>query len=243
MGSFPTTKAVSTFSTSFINVYPGTTTIYYGLFGGSSYSRQDSITQLPTWSSSSITRASGWSNSNSMGVYTITFSSSALVFPEGSYMVMTLDSQLYMFDDYCKQMGGFVQGTTLTTSNLICRKEGPQDILIAGYSQIAAGTTLSVTLYLQVQVSSLTTYNPRARIIVYSSSANKIIDAYTDTFTLSVGSFGPSTLQIMDYMEQTLKKDTSQELDFSFTLTTNTLGTGDYFTVDFGNWTIDPAIT
>lgn len=46
----------------------------------------------------------------------------------------------------------------------------------------------------------------------------------------------------MDYMEQTLKKDTAQELDFSFTLTSNTLGTGDYVVVDFGNWTIDAAL-
>ena len=57
-----------------------------------------------------------------MGIYTISFSSAGLAFPEGSYMTVTLDSQLYMFDDYCKQMGGFVQGTTLNTSNLICRK-------------------------------------------------------------------------------------------------------------------------
>ena len=105
-----------------------------------------------------------------------------------------------MFDEYCKQMSGFVQGTTLLTSNLICRKNDVQDILIAGYNQISAGTTLSITLYLQVQVSSLTTYNPRARIIVYSSSNAKIIDAYTSTYSLSVSLNGPATLQILDYM-------------------------------------------
>jgi hypothetical protein len=38
-----------------------------------------------------------------------------------------------------------------------------------------------------------------------------------------------------------LKKDTAQELDFTFTLTSNTLSNGDYVQVDFGNWTIDPA--
>lgn len=201
LGSFPTTKAVSTFSTSFIKVYTSQTNIYNGYFSAQgTHSKQDSITHVTSWSTSAITRVSGWSNSNSMGIYTISFSSAGLVFPEGSYMVVTLDSQLYMFDDYCKQMGGFVQGTTLTTSNLICRKNEVRDILIAGYSDIAAGTSLSITLYLQVQVGSLTTYNPSARIIVYSSSGAKIIDAYTNSFTLSVTQHGPSTLAIMDYM-------------------------------------------
>ena len=39
----------------------------------------------------------------------MSFGSAGLVFPEGSYMSVTLGSQLYMLDDYCKQMGGFVQ--------------------------------------------------------------------------------------------------------------------------------------
>lgn len=39
-----------------------------------------------------------------------------------------------------------------------------------------------------------------------------------------------------------MKRVTSQEFSFTFTLNTNTLGTGDYVTVDFGNWTIDPSL-
>ena len=127
-------------------------------------------------------------------------------------MVITLTSNFYMFDDYCKQMSGFVQGSTLTTSNLICRKNAAQDILIAGYSTISAGTPLSITLYLQVVAGSLTTYNPYARIIVYNptSPPSKIIDANTNSYSLVVSSYGPSTLSLMTYMEQTLKKDTAQ---------------------------------
>jgi hypothetical protein len=148
-----------------------------------------------------------------------------------------------MFDDYCYQMSGFVQGTTLATSNLICRKNAVQDILIAGYSTISSGTSLSITLYLQIIASTLTTYNPRARIIVYNSNGAKIIDGYTSTYSLVVSSHGPSTLGLMSYMEQIIKPDSAQEFDFSFTLSTTILGTGAYIIVDFGNWTIDPATT
>lgn len=101
-------------------------------------------------------------------------------------MVVTLDSQFYMFDDYCKQMSGFVPGTTLDTSNLICRKNGGQDILIAGYNSIASGTSLSITLYLQVIAGTTGTYYPTARIIVYSSTGAKIIDGYSNSYTLTV---------------------------------------------------------
>jgi hypothetical protein len=97
-------------------------------------------------------------------------------------------------------MSGFVQGSTLTTSNLICRKNAAQDILIAGYSTISAGTSLSISLYLQIVAGSLTTYTPNARIIVYSSTGAKIIDANTAAYTLTVSQYGPSTLSVMNYM-------------------------------------------
>ena len=43
-------------------------------------------------------------------------------------------------------------------------------------------------------------------------------------------------------MYQKIQKGTSLEFDFSFRLQTNTLtGSGSYFTIDFGDWTIDPA--
>ena len=209
LGNFPTTSAVSTFTTAFIYAYHDSSTIYYPDFSPNGY-KQDAITHATSWTSSSITKVSGLTNSNSMGIYTITFRSAALTFPEGSYMIITLDSQFLMFDDYCKQMGGFVPGTTLVTSNLICRKNGGQDILVAGYNSIASGTTLSITLYLQVVGVSLTSYSPNARIIVYSSTGAKIIDANTNSYSLTVSQYGPQTLSLMDYMEQTLKKDTAQ---------------------------------
>lgn len=185
LGNFPTTSAVSTFTTAFITAYHDTSNIYYGDFSPNTY-KTDSITHVTSWSTCSISRVSGWSNSNSMGIYTLSFRSSALSFPEGSYMVVTLDSQFYMFDDYCKQMSGFVPGTTLDTSNLICRKNGGQDILIAGYNSIASGTSLSITLYLQVIAGTTGTYYPTARIIVYSSTGAKIIDGYSNSYTLTV---------------------------------------------------------
>lgn len=108
-------------------------------------------------------------------------------------------------------MSGFVPGSTLSTSNLICRKNSAQDVYIAGYNTISAGTSLSIKLYLSVNVGVVGgTYNPRARIIVYSSNGAKIIDAYTVTYTLTVTAYGPSTLGIMDYMEQPLKMGTAQ---------------------------------
>lgn len=175
LGNFPTTSAFSTFTTAFVYAYHDTSTIYYSDFGSSSLSKTDFITYVTSWSSSTITKVSGLTNSNSMGVYTIAFSSSGLTFPEGSYMIMSLTSNFYMFDDYCKQISGFVPGTTLTTSNLICRKNAPQDILIAGYNSIAAGTSLSVTLYLQIIAGSIGTYYPYATITVYSATGAKII--------------------------------------------------------------------
>lgn len=97
LGSFPTTKSVSSFTTAFITTYHDSSTVYYGDFAPNSY-KTDSITHVTSWSSSSITKVSGLTNSNSMGVYTIAFSSAGLSFPEGSYMIMTLDSEFYMFD-------------------------------------------------------------------------------------------------------------------------------------------------
>lgn len=126
-------------------------------------------------------------------------------------MIMKIDSQLFMFDEYCYQMSGFVPGTTLSTSNLICRKQSTDEVLIAGYNTISAGTSLSIKLYLQVAVGTTGgTYYPRAKIIVYNSNGAKIIDGYTDTYTLIVGAYGSSTLGIMDYMEQPLKKSAAQ---------------------------------
>jgi hypothetical protein len=81
LGNFPTTSAVSTFTTAFVTAYNDNTNIYYSNFGSGSNSKQDSITYITSWTSSSITKVTGLTNSNSMGIYTITWSSSALSFP------------------------------------------------------------------------------------------------------------------------------------------------------------------
>lgn len=80
LGTFSTNIAASTFSTLFVYSYHDTSTIYYGDFNPNSY-KQDSTTHLTSWTFSSFIRDSGWSNTNSMGIYTITFRSSGLQFP------------------------------------------------------------------------------------------------------------------------------------------------------------------
>lgn len=80
LGTFTTAQSVSTFSTSFVYAYHDTSTIYYGDFTPNTY-KQDSITHVTSWSSSTFVKVSGLSNTNSMGIYTITFSSSTLSFP------------------------------------------------------------------------------------------------------------------------------------------------------------------
>lgn len=65
-------------------------------------------------------------------------------------MEITIDSQFSIVDDTCKEISGFLPGSTLDTSNLLCRKNGNDEILIAGYGSISSGSALSVTLYLQI---------------------------------------------------------------------------------------------
>ena len=100
-----------------------------------------------------------------------------------------------------------------------------------------------MTLYLKVAYNSLTTRYPNARIIVYSADDNKIIDAQTSSYTLSITEYGSYTLALEDEMEKYISKGNSQELDVVFRLSTYTLTNGYYVELDFGNWTVDPATT
>ncbi len=116
--------------------------------------------------------------------------------------------------------------------------------MIAGYSSISAGASLSITLYLQVAYNSLSTRYPNARIIVYSADNNRIIDAQTNSYTLTISDYGSYIFDLGDYnMEQYISKGNSQELDVVFKLATYTLSSGSYIALDFGDWTIDPATT
>ena len=134
-----------------------------------------------------------------MGVYTLSWSKSDLSFAEGSYMKITIDTEFTILEDFCKEMSGFLPGSTLDTSNLICQKDSSTQILIAGYSSISSGTPLSITLYLQVAYNSLSTRYPNARIIVYSADNNRIIDAQTNSYTLVISDYGSYTFDLGDY--------------------------------------------
>lgn len=242
MGTLPTTSAVSSFTISWANAYQDSSNIYYSNFYYA-LSKTISTTHKTSWDSSSFTKDLGLLNTNSMGIYTVAFSSSSLSFPEGSYMILTFSTYFTLIDDYCKTMSGFVQGATLSTSNLLCRKISATQIQVAGYNTIAAGSSLSINLYLQIALNSLSWTSSTVNVKVYSSSAALIIDANTNAFSLNMNAYGSYNLQLLDYMEQYIEEDTSQELDFTFTLASHTLGNGDYVTVYFGNWTIDPALT
>lgn len=83
-------------------------------------------------------------------------------------------------------MSGFIQGVN-SNSNLICKRYSTNQILIGGYGQISSGASLSLTLYLQIQVLTVgSTYYPYANIIVYNSDASVIINANTVTYTLTI---------------------------------------------------------
>lgn len=199
MGTLPTTSAESSFTISWANAYHDTSNIYYSNFYYA-VPKTISIVKKTAWDSSSFVKNSGLFNTNSMGIYTVTFSSSSLSFPEGSYMLLTFSSYFTLIDNYCKTMSGFVQGTTLSTSNLLCRKKGTYQIQIAGYNTIVAGSSLSISLYLQIALNSLSSPGTNVNIKVYSSSGALIIDANTASLTLSMSAYGSYNLQLLDYM-------------------------------------------
>ena len=206
-------------------------------------SETKTIDYATSWSSSSFTKVSGWTNTYSMGIYRLTWSSSSHTFSEGSYMKVTIDSEFSFPYEYCKEISGFLPGSTLDTSNLICRQNANNEIMIAGYSSISAGTSLSITMYLQVNYGSLTTRYPNARIIVYSADNNKIIDAQTNSYTLTISEYGSNLFSLDDHMEKYISKGNSQELDIVFRLASHTLTSGSYIALDLDQWTVDPAAT
>ena len=243
LGSYPTSDDQRSYTISWMYAYPSTSTIYTSNFNPGS-SETKTIDDATSWTSSSLTKISGWTNTNSMGVYQLSWSSSSLDFVEGSYMMITLDTEFSILEDYCKEMSGFLPGSTLETSNLICRKESNTEIFISGYSSISAGASLSITLYLQVAYNSITTRYPNARIIVYSADNNKIIDAQTNSYTLTISQYGSYVMGLGEnYMEKYISKGNSQELDITFRLASHSLSSGSYIALDLGNWTVDPAAT
>ena len=140
-----------------------------------------------------------------MGVYQIQWASDSLVFPEGSYMMISIHPDFEIVDEYCKTMTGFVAGS-LDTSNLICRRNSATAIFIGGYAQISTSTTLTITLRLQIVYNSISNRSPNANIAVYSENAEKIIEGSVSSFSLTMAGYGSSELELVDEMLQPLQK-------------------------------------
>ena len=239
LGSLPTSLDQQSYTISYLLAYPSTSLYYSSSFSGS-LAASSTLSYRTSWTSSSFTRLSGLTNTNSMGVYQLQWSTSSLILPEGSHILVTLSCCLQQVQHYCKAMSGFADGAQ-PTSNLICRRQSSTSVYIGGYSQIAASTTLSITLYLQVTQNSLATVNPTATIAVISSSGSTIISAPTAACALPVTQYGGYTLALPSYTVQPIMKGTAQQLYFSFTLRSHTLSSGDYLVVDLGDWTVDPG--
>ena len=72
----------------------------------------------------------------------------SVIFP--SYYTMT--------DEFCYSYSGFVQGTTNTNSNLVCKRMNGNTVNIYGYATLSASATLSIKVYLRVNNIAVTTY-------------------------------------------------------------------------------------
>jgi hypothetical protein len=99
-------------------------------------------------------------------------------------IISFVNSPFSIMDEYCMGISGFVQGTTITGSNLVCKRYSSTSIIIQGYATIIANTPLSFTTYLITSTASITTYNSaQAYIQVYSAANNLILNGYTNTLS------------------------------------------------------------
>ena len=116
--------------------------------------------------------------------------------------------------------------------------------MVSGYATLAAGATLSLTVYASIQ-NSLTAgvnYTAYATITVISSKGTNIVSAVTNNLDLSlVATKGCDALGLTGTMNRPYASGSAFPLFITFRLTTNTLTDGDFVQVDFGNWVFDPA--
>ena len=104
LGSFDTSTDKQSYRITYVHSYHSTgDTLYTSDFttqygdsqdgtAGSGGSVSATLREATSWSSSSFSRISGLSRTHSTGIYKISFKSTALKFPEGSYMTITIDS-------------------------------------------------------------------------------------------------------------------------------------------------------
>lgn len=175
-----------------------------------------------------------------MDLYTVSWSANYLTFPEGSYMILSFSTNFAIMDEYCYSYSGFIAGVD-SNSNIICKRYSSTQIIISGYGTLATSASLSISLYMQFNFITPTSYSHNVNIIAYSSAGNIIIDADTGSLGFTINQWGSSALALSGTMNSQYAAGSAYPLYITFTLTSNTLVNGDYLQVDFGNWIIDPA--
>ncbi len=115
---------------------------------------------------------------------------------------------------------------------------------IYGYASLSVSATLSISVYLRINNIAADTYVDSAEIIVYTSSSLKtVIDAYTNTYSLTVAQIGSLNLDLTGTMVRPYTSDTAFPLYITFQLNSYSLVNGDWLQIDFGNWVLDTAPT
>lgn len=236
LGSYTTATDVQSFGFTF--AYVQSSAIYYeGNFTSNSGTYTNSIVAVTSWTTLTLSRLSGLANYYVVNQYTVTWKSSSLAFPEGSYMLvsfsqMTVPSPL---SDQCKSMNGFPAGI-LPTSVLLCKRYSSTQILITGYGSITANTQLSFVTWLKNPGLATETVS----ITVTSAAGKQIISGSASTITVSASYYGSSYLQLKEATTASLTPLATTSMTITFTLSTYSLGSGtsDYIYLNLGNWTL-----
>ena len=250
LGTYPTSIEAQNFEIYWVYTFTGTAR-YSGWFSSSTTRAVYSINAASTWSSTTFSKATSLLSTNSMDLYTVSWSASYLTFPEGSYMIVTFQPQLNLIDEYCYSYSGFTQGVN-TNSNLVCKRYSSNQIIISGYAALAASALLRISAYMYISDSlsinstsgSNNNFATYATVSVYSSASNLIVSANTLSYSLVLSNIrGSNLIGLTGTMTNPYSPGQAFPLYITFRLTSNTLVAGDYLQVDFGNWILDVATT
>lgn len=244
LGTYPTSVDQQDFSITFVQTFGGTTR-WNGWFNSGSATATYTVNAATSWTSSSFVKGSNLMGTNSWDKYTISWSANYLSFPEGSYMLITINNYLDLIDEHCYSHSGFIQGVN-DNSNLVCKRYSSNQILVAGYSTLAASASLSITVYMALQ-NGLTidgTYTTDATIKVVSSEGHNIIQDHTNSITLAMANIrGSNSIGLSGTMNIPYSAGSAFPLFITFQLRSHTLLNGDYLEIDFGDWILDTADT
>lgn len=120
-----------------------------------------------------------------MDLYTVSWSVNYLTFPEGSYMILSFSSDFVIVDEYCYSYSGFIAGVD-SNSNIVCKRYSSTQIIVSGFGTLATSTSLSISLYMQFNFITPTSYSHTVNIIAYSSAGSIIIDADTSSLVFTI---------------------------------------------------------